>query len=175
MKEAMNQYFSLRKEIAEEGLDFLFKTPFDEDVESLIYIGEVDEDEYISWQPVEKDFYDFNSLEEDLGVRIHPSVIEYFNSYYFADLDGFIKDHYIKLESVLQKADIDSYSNTLKGYKNNHDNKLENIPLGIEGNGLNVVVDNEDGSVKLEDFERNSFEVISESIELLITSLRLKR
>ncbi|WP_346010410.1 hypothetical protein [Paenibacillus sp. SYP-B3998] len=43
-----------------------------------MYIGEVDEDEYISWQPVEKDFYDFDSLEEDLGVRIHPSIIEYF-------------------------------------------------------------------------------------------------
>ncbi|GEN36821.1 hypothetical protein ADA01nite_42810 [Aneurinibacillus danicus] len=54
IKEAMNQYFLLRKEIAEEGLDFLFKTPFDEDVDSLIYVGEVDEDEYISWKPVEK-------------------------------------------------------------------------------------------------------------------------
>lgn len=175
IKEAMDQYFSLRKKVAEEGLDFLFKTPFDEESESLIYIGEVDEDEYISWQPVKKDPYDFKPLEEDLGISIHPSVKEYFNSYYFADLDGFIKEHYIKLESVLQKADIDSYTNTLKGYKNNHDNKLENIPLGIEGNGLNVVIDNEDGSVKLEDFERNSFEVISENIELLITSLRLKR
>lgn len=47
--------------------------------------------------------------------------------------------------------------------------------MGIEGNGLIVVVDNEDGSVKLEDFERNTFEVISESIEQLITTLRLKR
>ncbi len=157
-------------------MDFLFKTPFDEDVDSLIYVGEVDEDEYISWKAVEKkDFYDFKTLEEDLGIRFHPSVIEYFNSYWFADLDGFINDHYIKLESVLPKADIESYSNTLRGYKNNHNNKLENIPLGIEGNGLIVVVDNEDGSVKLEDFERNTFEVISESIEQLITTLRLKR
>lgn len=176
IKEAMNQYFSLRKAIADEGLDFLFKTPFDEEVDSLIYVGEVDEDEYISWRPVEKkDLYDFKTLEENLDVKIHSSVIEYFNSYWFADLDGFIKDHYIKLESVLPKADIQSYSNTLKGYKKNHNNKLENIPLGIEGNGLIVVVDNEDGSVKLEDFERSSFEVLSESIEKLITTVRLKR
>ncbi|NJJ42434.1 SecY-interacting protein Syd [Paenibacillus sp. 7028] len=176
MKEAMNHYFSLRKEIADEGLDFLFKTPFDEDVESLIYVGEVDEDEYISWRPVKKkDINDFKSLEENLGIRIHPSVIEYFNSYWFVDLDGFIKDHYIKLESVLPKADIESYRNMLMGYKNNHNNKLEHIPIGIEGNGLIVVVDNENGSVKLEDFERNSFEVISEGIKQLITTLRLKR
>ncbi|OMF02906.1 SecY interacting protein Syd [Paenibacillus sp. FSL H7-0331] len=176
MKEAMNQYFSLRKATADEGLDFLFKIPFDEDVDSFIYVGEVDEDEYISWRPVEKkDFNDFKSLEENQGIRIHPSVIEYYNSYWFADLDGFIKDHYIKLESVLPKADIESYSNILTGYKNNHNNKLEHIPIGIEGNGLMVVVDNQDGYVKLEDYERNSFEVIAEGIEQLITTLRLKR
>lgn len=176
MKEAMNQYFSLRKSIADEGLDFLFKTPFNEEVDSLIYVGEVDEDEYISWRPVEKkEIYDFNSLEVKLGIKIHRSVIEYFNSYWFADLDGFIKDHYIKLESVLPKADIESYSNLLLGYKNNHNNKLEHIPIGIEGNGLIVVVDNQDGSVKLEDYERNSFEVISEGIEQLIMTLRLKK
>lgn len=172
----MNQYFSLRKAIADEGLDFLFKTPFDEDVDSFIYIGEVDEEEYILWRPIEKkEIYDFNSLEEKLGTRIHPSIIEYFNSYWFADFDGFIKDSYIKLESVLPKAGMESYGNLLFGYKNNHNNKLENIPIGIEGNGLIVVIDNQNGSVKLEDYERNSFEVISDSIEKLIKALRLKK
>ena len=38
-----------------------------------------------------------------------------------------------------------------------------------------VVIDNEKGKVKLEDFEWNSFEVISESIEALISKLRIKR
>ncbi len=176
IKEAINQYFSLRKTVADEGLDFLFKTPFDEEVDPLIYVGEVDEDEYISWRPVEKKVAtDFSSLEEKLGINIHGSIVEYFNSYWFADLDGFIKDHYIKLESVLPEAGIESYGNLLSGYKSNHNNKIENIPIGIEGNGLIVVVNNQDGSVKLEDYERNSFEVISESIEQLILALRLKK
>ncbi len=176
IKEAMNQYFLLRKSLAEGGLDFLFKTPFDEDVDSLIYYGKVDEDDYISWRPVEKkEIYEFSSLEEKLGIRMHVSVIEYFNSYWFADLDGFITDHYIKLESVQQTTDIESYFNLLVGYKHNHDNKLEHIPIGIEGNGLIVVVDNQNGLVKLEDFERKSFEVISEGIEQLIVTLRLQK
>jgi hypothetical protein len=38
-----------------------------------------------------------------------------------------------------------------------------------------VVIDNVNGKIKLEDFERNSFEVISESIEALISKLRIKR
>lgn len=81
IKEAMNQYFSLRKTVADEGLDFLFKTPFDEEDNSLIYVGEVDEDEYISWRPVEKKVTsDFSSLEDRLGIKIHGSVVEYFNS-----------------------------------------------------------------------------------------------
>jgi len=176
IKEAMNQYFALRKEAADEGLDFLFKTPFDEEIGSAIYVGEVDSEDYISWRPVEKnEFYDFQPMEEDLGCKIHPSVKAYFNSYWFADLDGFFKDHYIKLESVLPNAYIQSYSSRLREYKNNHNHTLDHIPLGMEGNGLIVVVDNRDGSVKLEDFERNAFEAISESIEQFIVELPLRR
>lgn len=176
IKEAMTRYFSMRREMADGGLDFLFKTPFIGDVHSLIYVGDLDEEGYISWKPVEKeDFYDFKELEGDLGCKIHPSVIEYFNSYWFTDLEGFIKDYTINLESVLPNTYIESYSNLVRGYMSNHKNRLENIPLGVEGDGLIVVVDNEDGSVKLEDFETGSFEVISESVERLISALRLKR
>ena len=56
---------------------------------------------------------DFSSLEENLGINIHESIVEYFNSYWFADLDGFIKDRYIKLESVLPKAHLCGRRNEL--------------------------------------------------------------
>ncbi|MEO3943969.1 SecY-interacting protein Syd [Gorillibacterium sp. CAU 1737] len=172
----MTQYFSLRKTVADEGVDFLFKTPFDDEADSLIYVGEVDEEDYISWRPVEKKVIsDFHSLERKVGSPIHPSIVEYFHAYWFAELDGFMKDHYIKLEPVLPKTDIEAYGNFLMGYQNNHNNRLANIPIGMEGNGLLVVVDNQDGSVNLEDFERNSFEKISESMEQLILALRLKK
>ncbi|WP_339257279.1 hypothetical protein MKZ12_24785 [Paenibacillus sp. FSL R5-0713] len=61
----------------------------------------------------------------------------------------------------------------LVGYKHKHGNKLKHIPIGIEGNGLIVVADNQNGLVRLEDFERKSFEVISEGIEQSIVTLRL--
>ncbi|KQU13163.1 Syd protein [Bacillus sp. Leaf13] len=176
MKKSIDQYFRLRQDLADEGMDFLFKTSVTEELNSIIYEGEVDEEEYITWKPVEKTTsHDLKQLEENLEVISHKSIIEYFNSYWFADLDGFLNDFYIKLEEVLPNFELDSFLGTLKGYKSNHNNRLENIPLGIEGNGLLVVIDNENGKVKLEDFERNSFEVISESIEALISKLRLKR
>lgn len=176
IKKSMGQYFRMRQELADEGMDFLFKTPVTEDVNSIIYEGEVDEDDYITWKPIEKTTsHDLEQLEENLEVVFHKSIIEYFNSYWFADLDGFLNDYYIKFEAILPNFELDSFRGTLEGYKSNHNNRLENIPLGIEGNGLLVVIDNENGKVKLEDFERNSFEVISESIEALISKLRLKR
>ncbi|MGW6299768.1 SecY-interacting protein Syd [Peribacillus butanolivorans] len=172
----MDQYFRLRQENADEGMDFLFKTSVTEELNSIIYEGEVDEEDYITWKPVEKTTsHDLKQLEENLEVVFHKSIIEYFNSYWFADLDGFLNDFYIKLEAVLPNFEFDSFQRTLEGYKSNHNNRLENIPLGIEGNGLLVVIDNENGKVKLEDFERNSFDIISESIEELISKLRLKR
>lgn len=176
IKKSMGQYFSMRHDFAEEGMNFLFKTSVIEELNSIIYEGEVDEEDYITWKPVEKTTsYDLKELEENLGVGFDKSIIEYFNSYWFANLDGFLNDFYIKLDAVFPNFEFDSFRGTLEGYKSNHNNRLENIPLGIEGNGLLVVIDNENGKVKLEDFERNSFEVISESIEALISKLRLKR
>ncbi len=54
MKDAMSKYFNLRKEYFDKGLDFLFKTPFNEEVDSFIYQGEMDDEEEISWKPIEK-------------------------------------------------------------------------------------------------------------------------
>ncbi|MEH7356862.1 SecY-interacting protein Syd, partial [Neobacillus drentensis] len=59
--------------------------------------------------------------------------------------------------------------------KNNHDNKIDKIPIGIEGNGLIVVLDNTVGKVELEDFERGSFKEIANGLDELISSLRLQK
>lgn len=176
-KEAMNIYFQMRKELASEGLDFLFKTPVNNDDGNLIiYEGEVDEEEYISWKPIEMNVsQDYKRLEDEFEVNLNKSIIDYFNSYWFADLDGFFKEHYIKLEPVLPNNEISSFRESLRGYKNNHGGSLVKIPIGIEGNGLLVVVENDSGVVQLEDFERGTFEYIAENIQDLIRNLRLKR
>ena len=52
----MGQYFRMRQELAVEGMDFFFKTPVTEDVNSIIYEGEVDEEDYITWKPFKKNY-----------------------------------------------------------------------------------------------------------------------
>ena len=176
IKGAMKKYFQMRIKVAAEGLDFLFKTPVNNNDDLIIYEGGVDEEEYISWKPIEMTVsQDFKKLENEFGIKLHNSVVDYFNSYWFADLDGFFKDHYIKLEPVLPNAEVSSFRESLKGYKKNHGDRLDNIPIGIEGNGLLVVIENKSGIVQLEDFERGSFDYIAENIQGLIGNLRLKR
>lgn len=174
MKDAMSKYFNLRKEYFDKGLDFLFKTPYNEEVNSFIYQGEMDEEE-ILWKPIEKNNKtSLRTIEESFEFKLHTSIDNYFNSYWFADLDGFIGNHYIRLEPVLPNVELDSFESNLEGYKNNH-NKVHKTPIGVEGNGLIVVLDNVSGKVELEDFERGSFEEISDSLEELIASLKLQK
>ncbi len=110
IKEAMKIYFQMRKEIANEGLDFLFKTPISSEDNLIIYDGEVDEEEYISWKPVEKTVsQDFTSLEDEFDIKLHKSIDEYFNSYWFADLDGFYQEHNIALEPVLPNSEREKF------------------------------------------------------------------
>ncbi|PFQ87122.1 hypothetical protein COL17_25630 [Priestia megaterium] len=107
-------------------------------------------------------------------MKFHSSIDCYFNSYWFAELDGFLDSHYITLEAVLPNVELDTFERNLKGYKRNRD-KLDKVPIGIEGNGLVVVIDNLSGRVELENFERGCFKKIANSLEDLISSLRLQR
>ncbi len=175
IKDAMNKYFNLRKEYFDKGLDLLFKTPYNEEVDSFIYQGEMDDEEEILWKPIVKNNKNnLKAVEEKFEIKLHTSIEDYFNSYWFADLDGFIGNHYIRLEPVLPNIELDSFESNLEGYNNNH-NKIDKTPIGVEGNGLIVVIDNISGKVELEDFERGSFEEITESLDELISSLKLQK
>ncbi|HDR7964465.1 TPA: SecY-interacting protein Syd, partial [Bacillus wiedmannii] len=70
--------------------------------------------------------------------------------------------------------ELDSFESNLEGYKNNH-NKVDKTPIGVEGNGLIVVLDNVSGKVELEGFERGSFEALSDSLDELISNLKLQK
>lgn len=174
MKSALRKYFELRREYFDKGLDFLFKAPYHPNHESMIDQGPKDEDDEILWKPIEKNIdHDFSHIERNYDIKLHHSIVHYFNSFWFVDLDGFISDHYIKLASVLPHRELMSFAQNLKGYRENHTNEVKKVPIGIEGNGLLVVLDNISGVVELEDFEKGSFEKIADTLEELILRLRL--
>lgn len=75
-----------------------------------------------------KNHSDITPLEERFDITFHSSIDCYFNSYWFAELDGFMDSHYLTLEAVLPNIELDTFERNLKGYKINHD-KLDTISL----------------------------------------------
>lgn len=172
VKNVMSIYFKLRKEYFDRGLNFLFKILYNEKVNFVIYYGEIEEEE-ILWKLVEK-YIKINLIifEEWFGIKFYDLVYYYFNLYWFIDLDGFIDDYYISLEVVLLNIELDFFKEKLERYEKNYC-KLDKIFIGVEGNGLLVVLNNVSGKVELEDFECGLFMEILNSLNELIFSLRL--
>ncbi|KOY15996.1 Syd protein [Paenibacillus xylanivorans] len=176
MQISMRNYFELRLQRYNEGVNFLFTTEYNQKVASIIYQGEINDDGEIGWKPVVKnELHSLDTLEEKFNCKFYSSIYDYFNSYWFADLDGFIDGRYVSLEPVLPGMELKSFEKKLQGYKNNHKNKLGYVVIGIEGNGLVVVVNNHNGKVELEDFERGEFTVLSNNLDEFISSLEMKK
>ncbi|CAI8760470.1 MULTISPECIES: SecY-interacting protein Syd [Bacillus] len=172
MKEEMKQYFHILLKEWKDFNDSLPKSPWIEEADSFIYEGEPDAEEYVFWKPIEKDvLHDFSVIEKKLAIQLHHSIKEYYNSYCFFDLAGSYLEYNLELNPVIPGIELRDFYITLQGYKKSHHNELKNIPIGMECNGLLVVVDNENGQVKIEDYEKGSLEVISNSLAELISML----
>lgn len=180
MKKEMEKYFArLFQKYQENGHPYP-KAPWNEDVEHFIYQGEPDEDDWIYWKPVEKrKKHDFHVIEEEMGCQLHRSVKEYFNCYWFLSMAGIYQLYSIHLDPVAPGIEPDHFTTNLVGYYSTHQDQLIDTPVGIETNSsMLVVVDNESGKVKLEDFvvissneAVSSFKEIAESLEELIEDL----
>jgi hypothetical protein len=138
----------------------------------LIYEGPPDEYGYVSWRPAKKTVYtDLTPVESAIEMPVHPSVKDYLNSYWFAEMAGKYGNLGITLMPVLPGIELQSFLAKLVGYKEAHNDRLEHIPLGVEFNGDLVVVNNRTGEVELEDYERGEFRTIAPKLETLIAGL----
>ena len=64
--------------------------PYDEEEKSSLWYGEPDEEEYIQWMYKEKDKQtDFSDLENEPELALPDAAKEFYNSYYFLQLQGF--------------------------------------------------------------------------------------
>lgn len=69
------------------------RIPYDESIAPILYIGEADEDEYIYWLPKNKDVItDFSVIEKEYNIVLNQDIKDYFNSYWFLDLKGFLEE-----------------------------------------------------------------------------------
>lgn len=160
MKEIMKQYFERFCDMWREFNETYPQISYDSDVDSRLYVGTMDEEEYISWKPLEKDtITDLSYLETKYNVKFNKDIVEYFNSYWFFELMGFCGEHNISLLPVIPLKETDEFEMRLRDYYKTL-GKMDFVPIGFDATTYNlIVIENESGKVFLHNIEteKNTF------------------
>lgn len=170
VKRSMKRYFERLLEAWQQSCSSLPQIPINEEADRDFYV-EIDADgELALWRPLEMitSSAELLNVESVLGVSLHPSIAEYFSSYWFAAIGGTALEWRIQLEPVLPGIGVREFVQKLDGYKCVHNDRLDHIPIGTEANGSLVVVRNSNGTVELEDWDARSYTRIANSLDDLI-------
>jgi len=176
MKTALHDFFDKYIEMWKSFSGSEPRIAFDEDIQPILYVGDMDEDEYICWLPKNKDVItDFSSIENDYKIVVNQDIKEYFNSYWFLDLKGFYNGTNVILEPVIPGKELEGFIQQLQGYYMVY-NEISCMPIGFEANNNNlIVVDNSDGNVYYDDLERKEKVYVAESLKEFISKISFNR
>ena len=138
-----------------------------------IFVGEVDEEGWSRWKPIKKDNKEkFEEIEELLNSSLNRDIKEYFNSYWFIQLEGTFKKKDISLQPVIPGAELKQFTQKLKAYIESHDGNTKFIPIGSEDDtGFLILLENDTGKIVKENYEKGSIKVIADSLSELINKL----
>ena len=104
LKEVLKKYIDAFFKVFEDDLKSLPKIAYDEDNPSNLYVGEMDNEEWIQWQYVPVDrIIDFSELEKEYAMHISTELKEYYNSFYFLELCGFFDNVLIMIKLMIQQ------------------------------------------------------------------------
>lgn len=139
-----------------------------------IFVGEVDEEGWSKWKPIMKsEEEEFSEIEKILSTDINKDLKEYFNSYWFIQLEGKFKKRDIELQPVIPGAELNEFTKKLKGYIEAHNGNSEYVPIGSEDDtGFLILLENNSGKIVKENHETGSIKVIAENMCELISNLK---
>lgn len=152
------------------------KISFYPDCNSELYCGKKDENEYISWEPKEKNtITDLSKIEEKYKVKFHKDITEYFNSYWFLEIVGFYKTYYISLIPVIPSEETSDFEFRLQDYYESN-GKLDYIPIELESNSFKIIaVENKSGEIFLINQETKNKNYLFPSIKDMINHIDFKK
>lgn len=176
VKAAMKKYFDALEALYKKKTGDLPYFPYDPTLPPVIYVGTPTKEEWIRWRAVEKDSVtDLTQLEEQLHIKFHSSIFEYFNSYWFAFLNGTVGKSEYELLPVLPGSEIEEFEAMqfeYAQYGTSLNRPMEYIPIGSEVESSNaIVVNNINGKVFVEDIESQRYKLISKSLANFIEML----
>ncbi|MFS0858730.1 MULTISPECIES: SecY-interacting protein Syd [Paenibacillus] len=142
-----------------------------------MYVGVPDEEESIQWRPrLKTTKEDFTLIERELGMKLHSSIKEYFDSFWFLNLQGFYGPNRITLEEVTPNKDIGAFFINQKNFEVSAQRKFDYILIGyISPDDQGLLLDNRTGGIVREDYETNERLPVSSSLSELIDSLRITK
>lgn len=101
IKESLKTYLDKYFESYKNYMGTYPTVPYDEDEKSSLWFGEVDEEDYIQWMYKEKEEQtNFSELEAELGLVLPDAAKEFYNSYYFLQLQGFYSGESIMFDNI---------------------------------------------------------------------------
>ena len=109
MKEAFDIYFTKLNEVWQENHRAYPKTFYlkRRDVKDVYVPGTIDEEGYVQWQPkLQTEAVDFELIERELGITIHLHLKEYFSTYWFMQLSGYVGENSYSFDNVYPNAVI---------------------------------------------------------------------
>lgn len=176
IKIVMKKYFEALETLYENETGDLPYFPYDPTLLPIIYVGTPTKEEWIRWRAVEKDTVtDLTQLEKRLHMKFHSSIFEYFNSYWFAFLNGTVGKSKYQLLPVLLGSEIDEFEALQLEYVQyctSLNRPMEYTPIGFEVESSNaIVVNNMNGKIFVEDIELQTYKLISKSLASFIEML----
>ena len=177
IKKALDRYFKALMNVWEKKYGTYPKVPWDAEVDSLLYLSNPDEEGYEYWKPLEKNKIDnFIEIEKELSVNIHDAIKEYFNSYWFLDIQGFYGTKLVVLEPVEPNKSIVEFIQIMKRYEESEGREFRYIQIGfVSPEDRAIIFDNETGEVLIENFETEEKEFLSNSLVELISNLKMEQ
>lgn len=169
VKECLKKYLDMYFELYKKHMGTYPTVPYDEDEISSLWIGEMDEEEYIQWMYKEKESEtDFSTLESELGFLLPDELKEFYNSYYFLQLQGFYNGENVNFDNVSDCRDI---VQDLKGYLSTIEGK-KYMYMGIYSSMvLNLCMEIDTGKMVCIDCESENVELLTDSLGELIQNM----
>lgn len=142
--------------------------------DNRIFIGEVEEEGWSRWKPIIKDYEEeFEEIEKLLNADVNKDIKEYFNSYWFIQLEGTFKKWDINLQPVIPGVELKEFVKKLKEYIEEHNGNTNYIPIGSEDDtGFIILLENRTGRIMKENYETGSIRTIAENMCELIDNLK---
>ncbi|MEN1988856.1 SecY-interacting protein Syd [Paenibacillus hubeiensis] len=175
IKKSMEQYFERFISMWKEFNGTLPRISWFGEDGLRLYVGEKDNEGYIEWLPTMKnDITNFDAVEELFTMKLHEDIKQYYNAYYFFQIAGWVEGYNINLNPVLPKVEPETFVQRFSNYITAHDGRTTYVPIGMESNGLIVVLDNMSGEVYLEDNEVEKFIPLKCTLEEMIQHLSFR-